>query len=804
MRLHDFSPRVGMSAVACMLALLLFAPRSHAQAPVLSKITPPASGSPGDLVTITGEKFGPTKGHSSVTFSGVAATINRWSQNIIIVTVPQNLPVGSAEVVLTINQGKIDQDREDYPGVFTVTAVNHVHPDHGAVNDFVSIDDKNFGTSKGTVKFGDTVAKTFKRWSNAQIIVQVPDPGTGSGHSLNVTVNVGGTVKKEGVFTLTGDDAAKPVTPLAAPIPVEPQKQTPDQSSLSAGTTTTVISAITPSSGVAGTPVTITGTGFGKIQGTVTIGRQKADFAKGGWKDTEIDVTAPDLKVTADTDEPVVIMNESGKSIATDTFKETLPLSPVITSITPFEGVAGAQVTINGRGFGDLQGKSTVTIGNLPATVAATKGWSDSQIVVTAPDLSQSKDLDGEDCSEVTSPMSGQPYVRDKLICIKAPVLVSVADTDNKLPAKVASYTFVETPPQWIETPPQWSDKDEKPGSVRFVAGYEQGYQSAQPSASDAFLAVYGRSLFLKDRFGPFYQIRLQTAPQASGTDGVVSVLTNPSGAVTTQNLQTIGSAVDIALGLEYQIHPWSHHGQTSLGFIAGGGFVTPLQVNSVNASYSMPAFGTLECTELQSRLSSVLSNPVYAGIKANTTAVGSSPYPCFTNNNNSGSGVSINFLEYAAPNQPNFFPKYFAGVRLVNRYAGVTGLKLCDDNNPCERGYIDFTLGQDASITGGSFRHLVATVDTIYPLPVPSINFLYIFGSLSERLHKLPSSQTPLVLQLPAATGPNSPPPTPNAQILVLPLTQPDRDFYRFGIGVSLNQIFTALTKPKTASGSQ
>jgi hypothetical protein len=140
----------------------------------------------------------------------------------------------------------------------------------------------------------------------------------------------------------------------------------------------------------------------------------------------------------------------------------------------------------------------------------------------------------------------------------------------------------------------------------------------------------------------------------------------------------------------------------------------------------------------------------------------------------------------------------------LVNRYAGVTGLKLCDDNNPCERGYIDFTLGQDASITGGSFRHLVATVDSIYPLPVPSINFLYIFGSLSERLHKLPPSQTPLVLQLPAATGPNSPPPTPNAQILVLPLTQPDRDFYRFGIGVSLNQIFTALTKPKTASGSQ
>jgi hypothetical protein len=471
----------------------------------------------------------------------------------------------------------------------------------------------------------------------------------------------------------------------------------------------------------------------------------------------------------------------------------------VIASVTPFVGVAGTQVTINGRGFGDLQGKSTVTIGNLPATVAATKGWSDSQIVVTAPDLSQAKDLERENCIDVTAPDPIHVNGLDMKNCIVAMISVSVAGTDNKTPAKVAT----DKVDYFVETPPQWSDKDEKPGSIRFVGGYEQGYQSAQPSASDAFLAVYGRSLFLKDRFGPFYQIRLQTAPQASGTNGVVSVLTNPSGSITTQNLQTVGSAVDMTLGLEYQIHPWLHHGQSSLGFIAGGGFVTPLQVNSVNASYTMPAYGTIECTELQSRLSGVLSNPVYAGITATTSTTTPTTTYCYTNRTTS-TPTNITTLEYAAPNQPNFFPKYFAGVRLVNRYPGVTGLKQCNENNLCERGYIDFTLGQDASITGGSLKHLVVGVDSIYPLPVPSLNFLYIFGSISQRLVNLPSSQPPLVLQLPASSGPNSPSPSPNPAILVLPMTQPDRDFYRIGVGVSLNQIFTALTKPKPASGSQ
>ena len=531
--------------------------------------------------------------------------------------------------------------------------------------------------------------------------------------------------------------------------------------------------------GAAGTAVriTITGNGFGDSKGTVTFNEQKATVPDGAWSSNSIDLTAPDLKSGLPVHAEVLVKNaDNGSIYNAGIFTET----PGAT-ISPSKGVEGTPVLITGTALPAAQGNNKVLFTDKdaaknnaqPATVTK---WDGTGITVQAPDM----------YAEITK-KKGQPEPEE------IETDVAIVDSNNQ-PVSIV--------PNFTEIPPQWSDKDEKPFSIKFVGGYEQGYQSAQPSASDAFLAVYGRLLKNKDTFGPFYQIRLQTAPQASGTDGVVSVLTNPSGSVTSQNLQSVGSAVDMALGLEYQIPNRSHRGQNSLGFIAGGGFVTPLQTNSVSASYSMPAFGTVECTELQSRLGSVLSNPIYAGIKANT-AVGSSS--CYSNTSvlTASGPTNVTTLEYAAPSQPNFFPKYFAGLRTVTRFPGASGLRQCDENYPCERGYADFMLGQDASITGGSFKHLVTTVDSIYPLRVPSLptlNFIYLFGSISERFYKLPPSQSPLVLSLPPTSGPNSPPQPPNPAVLVLPLTQPDRDFYRIGIGVSLDQIFDAL-KPKSAA---
>jgi hypothetical protein len=58
------------------------------------------------------------------------------------------------------------------------------------------------------------------------------------------------------------------------------------------------------------------------------------------------------------------------------------PQSQVLTSILPTDGVVGMQVQINGTGFGEVQGSSTIL---LNGTAAIATSWSDTRIVVIVP-----------------------------------------------------------------------------------------------------------------------------------------------------------------------------------------------------------------------------------------------------------------------------------------------------------------------------------------------------------------------------------------------------------------------------------
>lgn len=97
--------------------------------------------------------------------------------------------------------------------------------------------------------------------------------------------------------------------------------------------------------------------------------------------------------------------------------------------------------------------------------------------------------------------------------------------------------------------------------------------------------------------------------------------------------------------------------------------------------------------------------------------------------------------------------------------------------------------------MTGGAMHDWVFKVDAVHPLPVPSVNFLYLFGSATFRF-KRNVNFAPLILQAGdvsslSGNGSNA---VPNASVVILPLTQPDRDFYRFGVGID----FTSLIKKK------
>ncbi len=72
-------------------------PSTTQLSPIISAISPTA-GLVGTQVTVNGLYFGATQGTSQVTFHGVSGVIGSWSDNIIVVTVPEGAETGDVIV----------------------------------------------------------------------------------------------------------------------------------------------------------------------------------------------------------------------------------------------------------------------------------------------------------------------------------------------------------------------------------------------------------------------------------------------------------------------------------------------------------------------------------------------------------------------------------------------------------------------------------------------------------------------------------------------------------------------------------
>jgi hypothetical protein len=94
-------------------------------------------------------------------------------------------------------------------------------------------------------------------------------------------------------------------------------------------------------------------------------------------------------------------------------------------------------------------------------------------------------------------------------------------------------------------------------------------------------------------------------------------------------------------------------------------------------------------------------------------------------------------------------------------------------------------TLGQDSSVTGGQLRGVVFKIDGLFPIKTKNYSWLYLFGSAYIRL-RTNQNLAPLLLQ-----SPSSPISVPSPTVDVLPLVQPNRDYYRLGVGLNINQIW-------------
>jgi hypothetical protein len=207
------------------------------------------------------------------------------------------------------------------PAPGTKPLIAALTPATGPENTSVTIDGVGF-TGATAVSFGGVPATLFTVDADTQITATVP-AGAVSG-TVTVTL-AAGSVTSATRFTVV-------------PPPT--------------------VTAISPTSGLGGTPVTVTGTGFTTATG-VTVNGATAPFTV--VSDTSIRATVPLDGTTG----PVVVSNAAGASVSAVNFTITPPPpAPRLTGFTPSNGSPGTAVTIAGT---DLQTTVAVYFGGVPA-----------------------------------------------------------------------------------------------------------------------------------------------------------------------------------------------------------------------------------------------------------------------------------------------------------------------------------------------------------------------------------------------------------------------------------------------------
>lgn len=131
--------------------------------------------------------------------------------------------------------------------------------------------------------------------------------------------------------------------------------------------------ALNPVKGQVGTQVTITGSGFGTTQGTVTFNGTTATTIN-SWVDSKIVCSVPAGATTGN-----VVVTAGGVGSKGVLFTVTAS----ITNLNPASGIVGSYVTINGSNFGSSRGGSTVAFNGTQST--AISSWSDNTIVCIVP-----------------------------------------------------------------------------------------------------------------------------------------------------------------------------------------------------------------------------------------------------------------------------------------------------------------------------------------------------------------------------------------------------------------------------------
>jgi hypothetical protein len=284
---------------------------------------------------------------SAVAFNGTAAPFTLTSDTQITATVPAGATTGNVTVASPAGTAT-------GPG-FNVTAaaptVASLNPTSGVAGSLVVLTGTDF-TGGTSVAFNGVAASTFTVDSATQITVTVPTGATSGPVSV---VTPGGSAIGP-VYT---------VTPPTAPAPT--------------------VSVLSPTNGLVGIPVTITGTNLSGAS-TVTFGGVLAtSFTVNSA--TQITATVPVGAVSG-----VVSVTTPGGTASGPSFTVTVP-APTITSLNPTSGSVGGSVTMTGTNLANVtavsfNGTNAVSITPVSATqikAVVPTGATTGNVTVTTP-----------------------------------------------------------------------------------------------------------------------------------------------------------------------------------------------------------------------------------------------------------------------------------------------------------------------------------------------------------------------------------------------------------------------------------
>jgi hypothetical protein len=288
----------------------------------------------------------------------------------------------------------------------------------------------------------------------------------------------------------------------------------------------------------------------------------------------------------------------------------------------------------------------------------------------------------------------------------------------------------------------------------------------------------------LVPRFGTWGQVRLSTTPEQTASASVfpsnfVNQVTDPSKVVNlVQSFDFLGGVefrAASADGWNWTLIPGVRQ-KSRMFFTFGGGAISPL--NAARAS------------------AQIFSIPAAADTVAKTPA--SPQRDQFIQRFGTPPDGKL-YVGFVPLERDRFLRQYYFGLRFKTHYCEDAECTRFKNSFPS---IVDFAVGQNEAVTGGRFsedgkRFWVMRLDVFYPLPFREANFLYLYGTALMKFGGGgPRVDVPLFLDV----APGTVQITDTSVFIPGPKQQPsqiNRDYYKIGIGVNLNDLFNRNKTP-------